>query len=534
MKTWYNKEWNEVVSFIQNNYIYCIICLFVLIFIILFFQITSFFRRFRKKTINRSTLSISFPIILLIIFSCFVLMYIKTNYDAYKKAIENNSISVVELSVVDMQASTLAISALVVTLASIILTILTLYHEKRNEENKKDIEKSVQKIKQTETELRTLASLTSIQFIDERQRECYFDAIQQYIESKQDISENFLYAHFRIAYMNIIDGLSKNETNRELQLEHNNSIVMIAREILTSESSITLEKEIALLGMLHSLYQIIRLKIDTCPSSARDDIRLAMSYMKRVSTASIDSYGHIANIKGLINMWSGIAMARTGENRQAIQYLKKSLPFFDAALDKSPNKIEFLNHKAVALQQLYDQNKILNDESIKEQLLAILDRMLSINPQYPKALLNKASLIVREIRKELSLPPLSMFPDYSKVKLSITSSKYSEVKKMAQQAEELLDKLQKIHPMMINVHYKMGELLTLSIVLIKHKNQNYNKEKNKAVISFNKARELNPNHLSYLYCRYAFSSLFPDEMKKEQEEIKDQIISQQTNPNGNG
>ena len=75
-----------------------------------------------------------------------------------------------------------------------------------------------------------------------------------------------------------------------------------------------------------------------------------------------------------------------------------------------------------------------------------------------------------------------MFPDYSNVNLSITADRYSEVKKMAQQAEELLDRLQKIHPMMINVHYKMGELLTLSIILIKHKNQNYNKKKSHYII----------------------------------------------------
>ena len=68
MKTWLNSQWNEVVSFIQKNYIYCIIFLFVSIFIILFFQIASLFRRFRKKSTNNSALSISFPIILLIIF----------------------------------------------------------------------------------------------------------------------------------------------------------------------------------------------------------------------------------------------------------------------------------------------------------------------------------------------------------------------------------------------------------------------------------------------------------------------------------
>ena len=32
MKTWLNKELLEVVSFIQKNYIYCIICLFIFIF----------------------------------------------------------------------------------------------------------------------------------------------------------------------------------------------------------------------------------------------------------------------------------------------------------------------------------------------------------------------------------------------------------------------------------------------------------------------------------------------------------------------
>lgn len=90
---------------------------------------------------NKSFLHIDFVVILLLAFSVYVVSYIKNNYDRYA-SIPNDGISAIEFSLVDMQANTLAICALVVTLASIILTILTIYKEKRQSSTTKFLRKT--------------------------------------------------------------------------------------------------------------------------------------------------------------------------------------------------------------------------------------------------------------------------------------------------------------------------------------------------------------------------------------------------------
>ena len=363
-----------------------------------------------KKKLNRESFAgIYITIGILIVFAMLAISYLKVNYDSFKSATSVATVDPITASIANMQTATLAISSLVVTLASIIIAILTLYRDRKTELNNQAIDESLKKLAKADSELQALSSIISIQFIDERQRECYYDAIIQYLKEIEDNSDDFLYNRFRVTQLSVMNGMAQNERNPIKQQEQYQTIVEIAEKIINDKKTTTLDKQFSALEILHALYYIIKLKIDQCPDSANYDIDKAKRYTNNRSLFGNDSFGHIANTKGLIHLWSGIAKIRMEKKEKAVYYFKESLKYFNEALYINPNKKEFLNHKGVALQQLYD---IEPSEKTKLELGNTLELISSLSPQYGKGQLNYASFMVRELRNMLGLKPLRDFPDY--------------------------------------------------------------------------------------------------------------------------
>lgn len=321
----------------------------------------------RTKNIGNSFRGIYFTVTILIMFAIVAIDYLKSNYDQHKQIVLESEQDAISLSLIDMQSATLAISALVVTLASVIISVLTLYRERKTEINNQYIDESIRNIEIADKEIQALSTIISIQFIDENQRECYHDAIRDYLASLEVFSNSLLSARFNATRLSVINGVAKIESNPTEQLELYQSIVRIGKSILKGNSTV-LDRNFALLETLHALYHIIKLKIDADPNSAHEDINTAMRYLKMLSTSN-DSYGHIANTKGLIKLWSGIAEKRMSNDSKAKTYLNASLQLFEEALLINPNKVQFLNHKAVALQQIYDIEHMILNKDLKQRLI---------------------------------------------------------------------------------------------------------------------------------------------------------------------
>lgn len=479
-----------------------------------------FFYRLRKltqqnKKLNRESFTgIYITIAILIIFAMFAIGYLKVNFDSFKKAAEGFLTDPLTASIANMQTATLAISSLVVTLASIIIAILTLYRDRKTELNNIAIEESLNILSMADAELQTLSSIISIQFIDERQRECYHDAIVQYLESIEFQKDDNLYNRFIVTQLSIMNGMAQIEKNSNEQLNQYLKIAEIAENVINCKNTTLLDKQFSALELLHALYHVIKLKIDISPNSANYDIERAMRYLRNRYLYSYDSFGHIANTKGLIHLWSGIAKARMKEKERAVLFFKESLLFFNEALSINPNRKEFLNHKGVALQQLFD---VKPNDRLKSELKRTLKLISSLSPQYGKGQLNYASFMVRELRNKLSLQPLDMFPDY-KTKIPVEYD-FAELFKYALDAKRRLELAKELCPLMINCDYKMGELLTLIIMMKRDKCIKYDNEVVEAEKSFKNAAEKNEEHLSFLYCKYAFHTL-RDETKEEAKGIK--------------
>lgn len=314
---------------------------------------------------------------LLVIFGILVILYMRQNYDMYNAAIRRYRGSITELRIADMQASTLAISTLVVTLAGITLTVLSILRERKSDALEQKIESQIEKLSagqkelelyrnkiiQAEEEIRDIANLASIQYIGEEQRECYFDMIYHHVSERiSDQSGQLLEENHRIILISLLSNLAKHERNVKTRNEYYAQILNHAKIIHKSEKATQTEKRIAILETLHALYQLIKSDIDHNPANANSKIKEALDLLNDCSLPInnlSDTFGHIENLKGLIYLWSGIAEKRMEDESiiiQAKKNLEDAIDHFNMAIEKNPAKVEFLNHKAVALQQLNDMD----------------------------------------------------------------------------------------------------------------------------------------------------------------------------------
>lgn len=465
-------------------------------------------------------------ICLLILFFICVIVYLKNNADAFFRT-ASSTISAMEMELLDMQATTLTITSLVVTLASIIIAILTIYRDRRNEYNQSIIDESLRKLNAAEKTIRGISNIIAIQFVGESHRECYYDTIKQYIEEARDDEDDAFYNHFRMALISITDYIANDKHHTAKSTADYDLIIKTADEIIKSNKNDKLDLRFAYLECLHALYQKIKFVIQNNPKDAEEDINKAMRYLKCVAATVDDTFGHIANLYTLITLWSGIAKARIHETKEARKLLERSLGYSDEAIEKNHEKVEFLNHRVVICHQLYE---ISNENKYLETAYELYEKIIYLDEYYYKGYLNYAGTILLEVRNKMGLQSPSKYPDYSTYMPVLSNDNYDEILNRINDAVSLLDKALKIAPTFVNCHYKYGEALTLKILLMKIlKRQGTGTETliNQVELCkkrFMRAHEISRDVLGCLYDEYVFLKLIKDD--KSAQGIKDRIVAQ--------
>jgi len=487
-----------------------------LLFVIDFIKRVIFYRK--NKELKRFGFEdVKLVISLLIVFFIIVVSYLKSGYDSYLNSVPQNAVNAAT-AIADMQANTLTIAGLVVALASLILTVLTIYKEKKANYDNHLINQSYETIKKAEQAIKELANIASIQFVGEKQREFYSGAIRQYIEEKSQNPQDSSYIHFRII---IISSLLNGNNEGITEDEKYDLILKYSEEIIENPHATTLDIRFAYMESLHALYQKIKRNISRNPYAAKKDIKKVNKYLQFVSYTVDDDYGHVANLYGLVMMWSGISEIRCQHKREGMALIQRSIAYFDEAIEKNINKVEFYNHKMVALYQLYaatGEAYYRNDfEKIYEEA-----RKKDIN--YYKIHLNYASILLVDVMNDVKLEPLSGFPDYSKY-TALANVEYQELLEKINYAKELLKKVQQLNPEFINGYYKMGEAITIEIVINNILGKDSTQLIKSAKKNFSKAESISDCTMGYLYTNYCFCKLIGEDEKAN--ELREKIKKQQ-------
>lgn len=181
----------------------------------------------------------------------------------------------------------------------------------------------------------------------------------------------------------------------------------------------------------------------------------------------------------------------------------------------------------MALQQIYD---VSGSSETYDEFVKIYDQIYELNPDYYKAYLNHAGMIIKAVRKKLELGNLDTFPDYKgwveQEQPNIDSATYDDALSQIEEAIVKLKKVQKLKPDFINGYYKMGEAVTIKIMLMNKLEkpvEQKNLEKKTAEESFSRARAISEDAIACKYCEYAFYQLIGDNDRAEK--IKEEIAA---------
>ena len=509
---------HRILQLINNPKVHTIIILVlsIIVTVLAIWHLRQLFknrvRKFYSKINAPSLVGIYVVIILLIGFAAYAIYHVGIKYNNYLNTLKATGFAaddIAKLSIFDMQANTLAISTLVVTIASIVLTILSLYKDRKAEINSQKLEESREQIQQAEEAIKNLSNIVSLTFVHDNQRECYYDAVNELI-NLNSVNKSSFYNHFRIAQISLINNvIAKKEEDINLTSEYDR-IIKIAEQIINSDTVSELDSQFAYLEALHALYRKIKNGVQKNMEGVQDDITKAFSYLKKVNrTLGDDTFGHISNLSALTHFWSGMYKIRHGELSEGERLFKTARLEIDEALEKNKDKIEFLNHKAVILQQTYD---LTQEEALYEELIAIYMNIMNRKTRYFKAYLNFASALIRSVKKMAGMGMLDQYPDFRVIE-AIESTDCDRMLRMLKYAKKTLMQSIEIAPRFINNYYKLGEAVTVQYAIQKYGKfevEDENKLINEAQDAFLKAKKISTESIPCKLCECAFYKTIGD------------------------
>lgn len=316
-------------------------------------------------------------------------------------------------NLISMQANTLSVTVMIVTISCIIISILTIYREKKAETNNQKVEDSLKKLEKTESIIQEIAAISSALLLNDNQKDFFISIFKNEVEhmsinkEPQDIAT----AHFQMIILNIILNdqyyMPKNieETNKY------DMIIRSANKIIESEDATHLSVSLAYVERAHAAYQKLKTSTDTKDvKQIKKNMEYASNYVRCLNNFD-DHSGNVSNLKGLIELWTGIAKTRINEitengkrytSDDCLKHYTTALKYFEDAIKMNERKKEFKNHRIVA--QLRISDVCNNSQKLKsiDETIKLCETLIQESPNYIKPRINYADAIARKIRIKLN------------------------------------------------------------------------------------------------------------------------------------
>lgn len=252
-----------------------------------------------------------------------------------------------ESSIADMQAITLAVTALAVTFLTIIIAILNFFRERKLELERDQVENIQKGHKEL---LETAGVLTSIQIVQSMQvdyDDSYFDAIDEYLTRNRPTKQTVL---VRIALWNRIAAIAEKNKMQAKQLKCYNMIIKEATKALHSNEWSDIENETLILATLNAYYKHASELKRQNTKAAKAELEEALAFVEKIkSNKDNDTLGYIQHYKGLLYLWSVLGEEPPEDMKK---YLDKAIDYLKASIDLSPTNARFYNDLSVAYMSL--------------------------------------------------------------------------------------------------------------------------------------------------------------------------------------
>lgn len=464
-------------------------------------------------TNNFNSISILIVVLLLVIAGIVISGYIYSDLSAYQTLREGVTESDVEIRLADMQSHTLAITALCVTIASIIISVLSLFRENRLMASQQKLEESQRHVLQLEDTMRTLLNVTAVYYLSSDEKDYYFDIVQNYLNGEDKSEQNRV---FRLALLNMSAQICERNSDYDELLLFYDKTISEAEEIVSNSKYLTTDIQFAYMELLTAYYQRAKQKVKRNPNGSKEDLQEALNFLEKYSLInSEDTFGNINHMFGLLKLWRVLSdpPQEIAQNNYSMRMLDESIEHFSRAINKSANKGVFYNDRSVAYLKKYDVKK---DNDYEKKAHDDLEKALHLADS-KHADLNWGSYYIKLIQHHLNLVDLPFSLNYL-LDHKAEAYDFEKMHDCVKEAEKHFKAAIEKDATFPNNFYKMAELRIYQILILKlqYSCDSDELENIKATIDayckeiethLAKADSIHKNLLGTLYCRRNYYEL---------------------------
>ncbi len=367
-------------------------------------------------------------------------------------------------NLIAMQANTLTIVAIIITIVPIGFGSVLYYYIKKIRKFEKDSEKM-------QLHLKNLFSLSLIQSLSSQKYYAAADILAANdldVIKRQDPDNETTYFYARIHMLLAVE----KEADIQMQQGKNDAtdlwenVVDLCEEILHLPDIFSSVEYIVRLKVIFANYTLCRLTRNESRKDSSVYIIRAQKHLKQIDQNQLDSYGQVNNLRGLVLLWElktaydtcSLNFKKCSAQFDKVEYFFETAEKSAKAMNFNADVTSFISHQGIT-----KMNRMVIDRKLTDEQQLILleeaDALFKKIPKgkgYGKAPLNQAHIILLKLRVEQNC--LHTFRDLTCVK--ITKENEANLK----EAEKLLNSAKEVGETIVDIDYRLFEIKVLQSI----------------------------------------------------------------------
>lgn len=473
---------------------------------------------YRKNIINASTIFGVFSITLIVIYELFI---DKTSPDISDFG-----------ELLDMQAITLTITGISISLISIISSVLSSKREEKYDKIENSLKESISELQKEKKELSdSLEELKAMQKSLRENSDCLTGLMltdNMFLEKRKERllcdfaskSESFFEKYF---YIRTLHKNYSANASEDTKIHWYNSIIEQGENLLNdinkqnlSNSFAKTQKYLMLIMISDAYFFLAESNIINTRMCDEDTLigyfDKAEKYFSNAEDLYPDEDGYIANGRGLFAYWKYKYYLSKKEKK--IGLLDDSISFYEKAIQNNPLRPQYYNNKGVSylqkakLEENGDENLDCAGKCFREAL--------RLDSRASKASINLGDIAITKIRCAINAQEDILILQG----LDIDPSLYSKITENYKTGKRNLDNAISIEPHFVNSYYKKAQLICYFMLFMKKTNQlKADEEKTlceEIEMLFDDCKEINPNTKGTYYIKRLYYDVLNDFNKAQE------------------
>lgn len=380
----------------------------------------------------------------------------------------------------NMQAATLAVSAISVALVTCIISILLFFREKKLEFNDKKTEENNIKIEKMMIEVEQQKNLLSDLLFWQTNNSKYMLGMQ--IEAVKKIGDSIISKDIvpdRYQYLLIICSLLENQilkVSENEQIDFCQYISKYSKAILDNEALKKQEKYLAIFYYVNAKYRIFRLTdLKMFGNDVESPLESVKDYIEKFKTSFTDFDEHMSsvdlNLFGLIYYWDAAHKLNNYENynhTEILENLTISQQYLISANTKNKSNIHILNSLGccyIGFAKYYDFIGNNYDMTLRflNKAEDVFKSIINIDPTYEMSYINLADICCKKIKNSIGVYSYDYILNQHIKK--VTKKQEQDIIKLIEEGKNYIAKAEQIGKVLFNVYYRQAELNVFEIFI---------------------------------------------------------------------